>query len=104
MDSLKQFGKKVLKYEAALILTKYKPKIIAIIGSVGKTTTKEAIYLVLSKNFFIRKSEKSFTNEIGIPLTIIGGSFDVGKITWIKNLILGFGLILKKSIYPEWII
>ena len=42
-----------LKYWAKMILKKYKPEVIGITGSVGKTSTKEAIYTVL-------KEEKSF--------------------------------------------
>ena len=56
MTFLKKLAKKLFQYEAKLILRKYKPKVIAITGSVGKTLTKEAIYLVLSKKFFIRKA------------------------------------------------
>jgi UDP-N-acetylmuramoyl-tripeptide--D-alanyl-D-alanine ligase len=45
-----------LEWEAKLVLKKYKPKIIAITGSVGKTSTKDAIYSVLCKSFLLRKS------------------------------------------------
>ena len=73
---MKQIFKKIiiilLILESKLILKKYKPKIIAITGSVGKTSTKDAIYSVLLSNCHIRKSDKSFNGEIGVPLTIIG--------------------------------
>jgi len=58
--------------EAKLILRKYRPRVIAVTGSVGKTSAKDAIYSVFSQFFFVRKSEKSFNSEIGLPLTIIG--------------------------------
>ena len=77
MDYLKKTAKKIFQYEAQIILKKYRPKIIAISGSVGKTLAKEAIYLVLSKEYFVRKSEKSFTAELGVPLTIMGSSYGV---------------------------
>lgn len=105
MDFLKQIAKKFFQYEARLVLKKYKPKIIAITGSVGKTLTREAIYLVLSKKFFVRKNEKSFTAEFGVPLAIIG--CPEGKITPIqllKNIFLGLKLIVFKSHYPDWLI
>ena len=38
----------ILIFEAKLILKKYKPKIVAITGSVGKTSTKDAIFEALS--------------------------------------------------------
>ncbi|NDJ53759.1 MAG: UDP-N-acetylmuramoyl-tripeptide--D-alanyl-D-alanine ligase, partial [Chloroflexi bacterium] len=46
-------------------------RIIGITGSVGKTTTKEAVAAVLSQRYQILKSEKSYNNEIGIPLTVL---------------------------------
>ncbi len=105
MDYLKLLAKRILKYEAKLVLKKYKPKVIAITGSVGKTLTKEAIYQVLSKNFFVRKSEKSFTAELGIPLTVIGCGEGVGSISQlIKNILFGLRVILFKTNYPNWLI
>lgn len=45
--------------------------LIAITGSVGKTTTKELIYSVLSKKYKVLKSEKNKNNNIGCPLTLL---------------------------------
>jgi len=61
-----------LKILAKLILAKYKPDVIGITGSVGKTSTKEAIYTVLASKFKVRRNVKNYNNEIGLPLTIIG--------------------------------
>lgn len=105
MDYLKFLAKQILKHEAKLVLKKYNPKVIAVIGSVGKSLTKEAIYQVLSKEFFVRKSEKSFTAELGIPLTIIGCGEGVGSIVQlISNIFFGLRVILFKSTYPTWLI
>ena len=41
--------------EARAILKKYKPKIIAITGSVGKTSTKDAIYTALEGTRTLKK-------------------------------------------------
>ena len=62
----------VLTCEAKLLLKRHKPKIIAITGSVGKTSTKDAIYMAIKGQVSARKSEKSFNSEIGIPLTVLG--------------------------------
>ena len=43
---------------------------VAVTGSVGKTTTKEAIYAVLSRRFRVLRNAKSFNNHIGVPLTL----------------------------------
>ncbi len=67
--SLLQYWLRVL---SKIILKKYKPDIIGITGSVGKTSTKEAAATVLQSKYNVRRSPKNYNNEIGVPLTIIG--------------------------------
>ncbi len=43
---------------------------IAVTGSVGKTTTKEMISSVLKTKYKVLKTEGSYNNEIGLPLTL----------------------------------
>ncbi|PJE75473.1 hypothetical protein COV04_04695 [Candidatus Uhrbacteria bacterium CG10_big_fil_rev_8_21_14_0_10_48_11] len=57
---------------ARLLLKRYKPLIIAVTGSVGKTTTKDMIAAALSSSYRVRASACSYNNEVGMPLTIIG--------------------------------
>ena len=103
---MKKFIELKLRYWAKLILKKYQPAVIAITGSVGKTSTKEAIYSILKKEKRVRQSEKNYNNEIGLPLTIIG-SYSPGKniFGWI---IIGFKvlwlLIVEDKNYPEILI
>lgn len=61
-----------LRFFARLILRKYRPRIIAITGSVGKTSAKEAIFAVVSGKFSAWKSPSNYNNELGVPLSIIG--------------------------------
>jgi UDP-N-acetylmuramyl pentapeptide synthase len=93
----------VLTTEARAILKKYNPTIIAVTGSVGKTSTKDAIYTVLAaSSLHIRKSEKSFNSEIGVPLTILGVENGWNNpIIWLMNIFHGLELILWKHDYPE---
>ncbi len=63
---------KILKFMAKTILRRYRPKIVGITGSVGKTSTKEAVFNVLNSFFSVWKSHKNFNNEIGVPLSILG--------------------------------
>src|SRR3989304_1361636 len=60
-----------LKIIAKLILWKQKPEIIGITGSVGKTSTKDAITKVLETGFDIYSAKKSMNFDTGIPLTIM---------------------------------
>lgn len=47
-------------------------KVVAITGSVGKTTTRQIVHHVLSKRFRTHQAQKSFNNNIGLPLTLLG--------------------------------
>lgn len=73
---MKKFLKNIListlQAEAKIALKKHHPRIIAITGSVGKTSTKDAIAAALSTTGTVRKSQKSFNSDIGIPLAILG--------------------------------
>ena len=89
-----------------MILSKYQPEIIGITGSVGKTSTKEAIYAVLSKKYRVRQNIKNYNNEIGLPLTIIGvESGGKSLLKWTTVFIEAWKLILKKDKnFPEILI
>lgn len=68
---MKYLLEKILYAFSQLMLRRYKPVVIGITGSVGKTSTKEAVFAVLKlKN--ARKSEFNYNTEIGVPLTILG--------------------------------
>lgn len=49
----------------------YNIPVVAITGSVGKTSTKDLIAKVLSKKFNVLKTNGNYNNEIGVPLTIL---------------------------------
>ncbi|MGM9935990.1 MAG: UDP-N-acetylmuramoyl-tripeptide--D-alanyl-D-alanine ligase [Candidatus Ornithomonoglobus sp.] len=51
---------------------KYFVPSVAITGSVGKTTTKDMVYAVLSAHYNTLKTPNNFNNDIGVPLTIYG--------------------------------
>jgi len=95
----------VLRTESKIVLWKYAPKVIAVTGSVGKTSTKDAVYAVLSKVAYVRKSEKSYNSELGLPLTVLGvpnGWND--PYIWLRNIGKGLKLIFTKNDYPKWLI
>ncbi|MBI3888634.1 hypothetical protein HY311_02475 [Candidatus Nomurabacteria bacterium] len=95
----------ILKKESQLVLRKYKPKVIAITGSVGKTSTKDAVYAVFSKVAYVRKSEKSFNSEIGLPLTILGCPNGWSNpFSWFLNIWKGLWLFVWPHKYPAWLV
>lgn len=92
----------VLSWEAHLLLKRAQPKIIGITGSVGKTSTKDAIYAVLKHHVHARKSEKSFNSELGVPLSILGLPNGWNNpLLWIKNIFDGLLIALTPGKYPE---
>lgn len=95
----------ILQAEAKLILKKYKPSIIAITGSVGKTSAKDAIYDVLATSLLVRKSKKSYNSELGIPLTILGRESGWSNpFSWLIIIFEGLALIFLKNHYPKWLV
>lgn len=50
--------------------------VIALTGSVGKTTTKEFVASVLSKTCKTLATKGNFNNDIGVPLTLFGIDFN----------------------------
>jgi UDP-N-acetylmuramoyl-tripeptide--D-alanyl-D-alanine ligase len=83
---------KALQQLAAYWRGKHTPRVVGVTGSIGKTTTKEVIYGVLSQRFRTLKSEGNYNSEIGLPLTLLGlepshqrvvlemGMYDLGEI------------------------
>lgn len=55
---------------AGFYRSKFSPKVIAVTGSNGKTTTKDMIYSILSKVDTTLANAGSFNNFIGLPLTL----------------------------------
>lgn len=84
------------------MIKKYRPDIVGISGSVGKTSTKEAVFTVLSSKFRVRKNLKNYNNEIGIPLTIIGAETGGRSILkWLVVFLKWLGIIILPYKYPE---
>jgi UDP-N-acetylmuramyl pentapeptide synthase len=108
-DSLKKILVSILSAEASWALKTHAPRIIAITGNVGKTSTKDAIYAAMKGSFSVRKSEKSFNSEIGVPLTVLGlenAWSSVGG--WVKNIVKGarvaFGVGEAGRNFPRWLV
>jgi len=101
-DLFKKTVVAILTFEAKLLLARTKPKVIAITGSVGKTSTKDAIYSVLKEHVHARKSEKSFNSDIGVALTVLGlrNAWN-NPLLWLKNIVDGAFHVLFVGGYPE---
>lgn len=95
----------LLCMEARAVLRKYDPKVVAITGTVGKTSTKDAIYSVLRQARHVRKSEKGYANDIGVPLAILGAHNPRRNILkWLKVFFNAVLLLLFRRPYPAWLV
>lgn len=100
-----QFIYRVLAFYGKKVIARYNPTIIAITGSVGKTSTKEAVFQVLHDQFGddVRKNHGNLNAEIGVPLTILGFAKIPHKFLWPFFLIYAaFKLYPKK--YPKYLV
>lgn len=63
LEALQRIGKYYLQ--------KINPKVVAVTGSNGKTTTKDMIAAVLSTQFNVARTHDNFNNHIGVPMTVL---------------------------------
>jgi len=79
--------------------TRHIVRVIAVTGSVGKTTTKEMLAAVLSQRYQVLKSERSVNTATGLPLALlrltsaheravleIGGGYELGEIAQLARI------------------
>ena len=92
---------------AGLTLRRYRPRIVGITGTAGKTSTKEAIAAALRPFKRIRVSAGNLNNELGIPLTILGDWSEEyytrgpSMRFWLKVLMVGVARLIFSRSYPE---
>lgn len=105
---MRKILQKLMKFFAKKALRKYKPVVIAITGSVGKTSTKEAIYSVLKSHFGekrVRRNHRNYNNELGVPLTIF--NMETGGrsvLRWIPKFIKIIYMLVFRVNYPDFLV
>lgn len=95
VDSTLEAVKKIAK----AYREKFNIPIIGVSGSVGKTSTKEMLYAVLSQKFKTHKTQGNLNNELGVPLTLLAmeedaeaaiiemGISDFGEMTRLSEMV-----------------
>jgi len=102
---MKKILEKTLAAIATAILRKYKPLVIGITGSAGKTSTKQAIFAALAGTYDVRATPKNYNNELGLPLTIIGGKA-AGKniFGWLVVICRGWSYLALNRKFPKMLV
>lgn len=91
-----------LGFMAGVVIRKYRPLVVGVTGSVGKSSAKEAAALVLSGAMRVRKSEGNYNNEIGVPLSVLGiGEGGTAVTRSLSALVRFLGLSVLPMRYPE---
>jgi UDP-N-acetylmuramoyl-tripeptide--D-alanyl-D-alanine ligase len=111
-----------IEYLARLTIKRYKPKIVGITGSVGKTSTKFMLKSILEAKYKVRASYGNLNNELGLSLGILGdwkesdlslvshnqpvGTEKIKKILFWANVIFSswWRIIKKVDDYPQILI
>ncbi|MES2225956.1 MAG: UDP-N-acetylmuramoyl-tripeptide--D-alanyl-D-alanine ligase [Patescibacteria group bacterium] len=102
---LRNFFASILATFARGVLRKYHPTVVMVTGSVGKTSTKDAIAAVLDSRFYIRASEKSYNSEFGVPLTILGANNPwASPFAWLKVFGEALALLIFPNHYPKVVV
>lgn len=95
----------VLLFLARAVVRRYRPHVVMITGSVGKTSTKDAVAAVLATRFFVRASEKSFNSQFGVPFTILGVSNPWNNpLAWFSLVKRAIALLVLPNHYPNMLV
>lgn len=92
----------ILAFLARIIILKHKPYVIGVTGSFGKSSTKEAIFHILSSSQKkVRRNKGNLNNEFGLPLVVIG-DFDHAGGVWLYFLAIIKGIcVFFNDEYPD---
>lgn len=102
---MKKLLEKMLGSIAKAIIQKYKPTIIGITGSAGKTSTKQAVFAALKDSLDVRATAKNYNNELGLPLTVIGGkAWGKNVFGWIAVVLRGLSYLAISRRYPKTLV
>jgi UDP-N-acetylmuramoyl-tripeptide--D-alanyl-D-alanine ligase len=74
--------------------SRFPDRVVGVTGSVGKTSTKDLLAAALSASLRVAASERSFNNEQGLPVTVLGAADDT-EVLVLEMGMRGFGEIAR---------
>lgn len=96
-----------LTFLAKCVLHRYAPVVVGVAGSVGKTSSVQAIALALGRDYRVGQTLRSYNQELGVPLSILRQETGYRSLwRWISILWhgcwLGFGP--RDATYPNLLV
>lgn len=94
----------ILRWFTKRVLDRYRPTVVGITGSVGKTSTKDAVAIVLEAAFpgRVRRSPATYNNELGVPLAVIGAISPGRSVAgWLAVFGRAAWLLARSRDYPK---
>lgn len=92
---MKKLVTNILIRRTAKYIDKKRPKIVVVTGSVGKTSTTQAIATVLNDKYSVLTTQKSYNTDVGVIMTIFGQNIVTNPIAWfwlsLKVVFFSFG-------------
>lgn len=77
---------RIIWARTADFVARYRPQLVGITGSTGKTITRDAIALALGTDIAMRVAEKSYDTPLDTALAILGIDRNSSRATWFKLL------------------
>ncbi len=90
---MRKYIAKILQKQVTRYLTQYKPKVIVVTGSVGKTSTTQAVATMLRQKYMVRSTIANYNTDVGVPCSFFG--HDLPKTI---NNPIAWGWIILKNI------
>ncbi len=103
---MRKLAVKLLAVCAKVVLKKYQPKIVAITGSVGKSSAKEATFAALKNSLVARASSGNYNTQVGVPLSVLNLPMPGRSLwRWLRVALRTIGLLIKTDhTYPDVLI
>jgi UDP-N-acetylmuramoyl-tripeptide--D-alanyl-D-alanine ligase len=97
---LKHFIAAILGWQVRRLYKKNQFKVVAVTGSIGKTSTKLAVATVLAQKFKVRYQQGNYNDLVSVPLVFFGQSLPViySPFAWLSVFLKNEAIIRHK--YP----
>lgn len=107
VQKFSQWIEQILVWQVRRLIKAHRPKIVAVTGSVGKTSTKSAIAHVLSGKYRVLAHKGNYNSAIGLPLAIFKHSTPgwlANPFAWISIIFRNEGAIRSVPEYDVWVL